>query len=132
VWDEDMQDWVDMWGNGGAPPIGNPLGFAAFSRRIEGGDENRSPDLIFTLEPPEDYLINDMWGYRYVPGAVLTYICTRYYKSGLGGDFWKVQLNVQYTDAVLGDTTVILYPYGRDTYNFDPDKVNEYYFDFKY
>lgn len=134
VWDSDEQAFLPYFGIVGADPLTDPLGISSRPsnpRRIE-GDENRVPDLIFSVDnPAEDYLTGKMLGYRYPENSKLTYVCSRYLKAGDSNCF-KIQLSIEYTDSVFGETTSILYPNGLDSYNFDPTKVREYYFTYKY
>ena len=131
----DEGELVSWWGFLGPDPFYPPLGeeFAFRTKpRYKSGDENAVPDLIINVEnPPEDYLINNMLGWKFVDGARLTYECFRYYKAGID-NHWKIRLILQYTSPEFGESTFVLYPYGSESYSFNPENVREYLFELKY
>jgi hypothetical protein len=130
VWDADAEEWIYP----DTDPIGAPLGSTPTSRpntpRYLDKDDNRTPDLIFTATPDDDYLIGAAAGMRYPTGSKLTYVCFRY--SSQDPNCWKIQLTIEYTDAVLGATTSIVYPWGLYAYNFNPEDVRKYVFQYQF
>ena len=131
VWDGEEWIYPDT------DPIGTPLGETVEKRptnpRYVDGDENRIPDLIFSVDSPaDDYLESIASEFKYPTGSKLTYICFRNPRDIQNPNSWKIQLNIEYTDSVLGATTSIVYPFGLYAYNFNPEDVKKYIFQYRF
>ena len=125
------------WIYTGSDPIGTPLGATVEKRPIDprylDNDENRTPDLIFSVDSPaDDYLEGVAAEFMYPAGSKLTYVCFRNPRDIQNPNAWKIQLTIEYTDSVLGLTTSILYPWGLYAYNFNPEDVKKYIFQYRF
>ncbi len=137
---EKWYDYVTVPRDGGNP-IGDPIG-AIIEQRPDKPrffEDIRTPDLIFQVDNPDanySLYMSEFGLLKYPVGSKLTYICWKQLKSS-DGNCWKIELNIQFDQINVGTGKIetkiyTLYPWGLNSYNFNPDHVRNYYFNLRY